>query len=128
MDITKIQDFIAAGTDLVTGKDLFCYSIPPKVSRCVTVLLDSSYAYVDPELADTFRNRFQIIVRDSDFQRGNDRAWEMFNLLKSEVPIDFVTYRANYVRPAHAPMHYRRSDSDEIEFSVNFDVRYVLTR
>lgn len=123
MNLLPIQDFIQSQTDLVNGQDLFVYSMPAQVQAGALLVQESAGNVVHHETPGIFEGRFQVIVRDTDYSLGSQRAWELFYLL-TLLEKDLTDYVVTYCRPRHTPMPFSRSDGDLIEFSINFDLRY----
>lgn len=123
MNLFPIQDFIQSQTTLINGVDLFVYSMPAPVTAGVLLTHESAGNRVDHEMPGIFEGRFQVIVRDTDYDLGFQRAWEIFYLL-TLLEQDLTDYIVTYCRPRHTPMPFSRSDGDLIEFSINFDLRY----
>ena len=126
MNLDPIRDYIAANTTLTVGKDLFSYSMPPQVDKGVLILTEAAGNRVDHEVKGVFKGRYQIIVRDTDYDIGMLRANQMFNLLDL-LEENMGTYVVTYSRPRHTPLPFSRSEGDLIEFSINFDLRYRNT-
>lgn len=123
MNLLPIRNYIAANTDLVPRKTLLVFSMPADLKSGVVLVPSPVGGRIDHEIPGIYEERFQAIVRDPHYQPGMDRAEELFNLL-TLLNVDMGEYVVDYCRPRHTPFAYPRSDSDLLEFSVNFDVRY----
>lgn len=126
MNLHPIRDYIAANTSLKVGETLFSYSIPADVDVGVLVVSEPAGNRVDHEIKGVFKGRYQIIVRDKDFDSGMLRANQLFTLLDL-IETDMYEYVVTYSRPRNTPLPFARSDGDLIEFSINYDIRYRNT-
>lgn len=75
------------------------------------------------------RVHFQMIVRCQDFAVGYDlatRASQALTLVDDSTSLP--GYKINYLRPRHEPVSYPLSAGNNLEFSVNFDVNYVIVQ
>ena len=125
MDLLPIRDYIASEKPFYeTAHNLFVYSMPPQVNIGVLIVTEPSGAEVDHEIAGVYKNRFQIIVRHSDYEAGQAMAIELFHLLniRAQALGDYWFY---YIRPRHLPIPYRRGESDLMEFSINYDTHFA---
>lgn len=122
MYLEAIQDHIAANTTLQTGVDLFVEGFPAHADTGVLLTTEPlADPGVDIELRGRFRHRFQVIVRDPDRADGQARADELFWLLFNSKRQSLGDYVVHYMHPRHAPIPYRRSEGDAVEFSINVD-------
>jgi len=126
MNLSPIRDYIAASSNMIVGRDLFVYSMPATVKRGVLLVTESAGNHVLHETPGAFEGRYQIIVRDPDYEKGYARAEEMFDMLNL-IEMDLTTYVVTYSRPRHTPLPFSRSSGDLIEFSINFDFRYRIS-
>jgi len=123
MNVYPIRDHIAANTDLVVGETLFSFHMPPDIKRGVLVITENSGDRPDHEISGIFKARYQVIVRDYDFDNGMRRAEDIYALLNL-IETDMNDYVVTYSRPRNTPLPFSRSSGDMIEFSINFDIRY----
>lgn len=125
MNLAPLQTYIAKQhPDYEVGRNLFIYSMPPDIEHNILLVVETAGARVDYELKGIHDNRFQMIVRDLDYDRGYDLARTLYDTLWLEnKTVEGVYFY--FSRPRHLPIPYRRGDSDLMEFSVNFDARFV---
>jgi hypothetical protein len=125
MDLFVVQDYISTQLPkLEQGRDLFVYSMPETVSKGVLLVAETANARVDDDIPGLFHNRFQVIVRHVDYTEGYAQAKALFDTLNVRMKV-MGAYRFDYIKPMHLPIPYRRGASDQLEFSVNFQARYI---
>lgn len=126
MDLEPIRDHIGTLLPrLAVGVDLFAYSMPAQTSRGVVVVAEPAMSSIDYYIQGVYKHRIQVIVRDSDYTRGMKTANEISDLLKGE-RLTIGNHFFDFIRPRHLPMAYQRGESDQMEFSVNYDTRFTI--
>ncbi len=106
------------------GVDLFINNIPARVEEATALMSD--LMPIDPELPNYRKGRFQVVVRSRTHAAGYGRAQSVTAALTMENRA-LTGYKINYSRPQHEPFDFPRSEGNGLEFSVNFDVNYVIT-
>ena len=89
---------------------------------------ESECTKVDYELPEYRKTSFQIIVRThtQKYLSGDAIARGIFKELNlSEVQLDSIFIK--YLRPRHEPVSFRGSPGNNVEFSINFDICFVIT-
>lgn len=123
MNLDPIRDYLEEAIyTLTTGRTLFSYTMPPTVTRGVLLIPSQTGLEIDHEVGGSSSGRFQVIVRSEDFDAGSNLAY----LISKELTLlnkALTEYVVVYCRPRHQPVYFPRSEGDQIEFSVNFDVR-----
>lgn len=123
MNLEPISNYIAANTDLEQGTTLFDYVMPSGIKSGVLLISEPSLNQVDQEIKGVVRGRFQAVVRGKSFTEGKTRAKELFDLLNL-LEMDLTEYTVTYCRPIAEPFPFARSEGANVEFSVNFEIRY----
>lgn len=109
----------------VMGKDIFV-NTSPNVSECI-LILDQTYGNtVNPQLPNYYNDSgFQIIVRNKQFEKAKEIAYNIMEILKIEKSKQVDNLWVNYCYAKHLPRSYARSDGNICESSVNFALNYV---
>lgn len=126
MKLEPIATYLEGQTTLVTGQTLFVYSMPDTIRRGVLLRLPLTGTPIDHEIPGRYFTSLQAVIRDNDYTRGETTAntvKDALDLRHVQVGDMFLTY----LRPRHLPIPFPRAESDLIEFSVNFDVRFKDT-
>ena len=126
MDLNPLVRYLENQGVGVVGKDLFSFSMPDSVTRGVVLMAPLSGVKVDNELGRCyFEGKFQAIIRDPSYQDGYERAEEVRNALtKDYLVVEGQTFKK--IHPKHLPVPFKRSDGNQIEFSINFDIVFVV--
>jgi hypothetical protein len=110
----------------VQKKTLFINRLPVTVPTGILLKTTTAGTPIDWELPGFFRGKFQAIVRDPDFTAGAALAQQVSDALTfDETQLDGIYVK--YVRPRNLPVAFPVNDADLIEFSINFDICFVLT-
>jgi len=126
MDLIPVRDYLMQEMPrFEDGVDLFVYSMPAQVHCGVVILAEPSMSHIDYYIKGLHKHRLQIIVRDSDYERGMTLANEIMTVMEVN-RVEMGTMMFDFIRPRHLPIAYPRGESDEIEFSVNYDTRFVI--
>lgn len=86
-----IKDFITANIPKwVFGQNLFIARMPDQPNTCVT-LYDINGTRPDLGLKKElyFRDAFQVVVRDVNYQQAMDNAWELIDVLQGQYGLEF---------------------------------------
>lgn len=123
MNLDPIRDYIASNSDLITGKDLFSYFSPHTAQSSVLLVTGATGNMPDHEVKGVFKGRYQVIVRDPNYDAAKARASALYDLLNL-LETDMGEYVVTYSRPRNTPVPFSRSEGDLVEFSINYDIRY----
>lgn len=127
MNLFDIQDYIVSQvTDLQISVDLFVFHMPETVKSGVLLALDTAGARSDDTIPGLYHNRFQTIIREVNYAEGYAMAKNISNVLDVR-GLTLGSIRYDFIKPNHNPIPYRRGQSDLLEFSVNYKVRYIET-
>lgn len=107
------------------GKDIFI-NTAPNVDKCI-LILDQTYGNtVNPQLPKYYNDSgFQIIVRNKQFEKAKEIAYNIMEILKIEQSKQVDNLWINHCYPKHSPRSYARSEGNVYESSVNFSLNYV---
>lgn len=107
------------------GKDLFLYHSPAEVENCIIVFPSNEPAAIDAELPFYRKARFQLIVRNVRYQDGLDVSKALSDAL-TFTEKETTQMKIKRCRPLYEVRIYRRSEAGVIEFSVTYELIYVL--
>jgi len=127
MKLEGIQDYLEAEDVGETGVDLFINHMDDEVKEGVVLMSPLTGTYIDHELPNYRKGSFQVIVRARDYESGDELARTISDLLTLEntrTTIDDMAIK--YMRPKHEPIVFPRLQGGGLEFSVNFEVAYVI--
>lgn len=128
MNLAPIAQVIEDAGLAKGGTDMFLNIFPAEVETGVLLRSPLVGTKIDYELPDYRKSSFQIIVRThaQNYLSGLTLANDISNaLLFDETALDAMYIK--YIRPRHEPVSYRTTPGNNIEFSVNFDICFVIT-
>lgn len=129
MNLMPIANLISDAALATPGVNLFVNMYPADVTLGVLLLSSPDGTKINYDLPAYRRGEFQVIVRvaSSDFVTGETLIKDIVRLLtvESETQLDLVM--AKHIHPLHEPISYRASAGNNVEFSVNFEMVYVIT-
>lgn len=105
--------------------DIYVFHLPDTVSEGILLLHNLSGARLDPNLPDYKKAKFQIIVRNPNFESGYALAKQAMDAFKVVKRYSDGVMLINFIEPLHDPVSYPSSKGNFIEFSVNFETAYV---
>jgi hypothetical protein len=120
-DIVTLLENAGLGT---VGTDIFAYHAPAEAHNCIIVYPSNDPPPVDPERPFYYKGKFQVIVRNADYNAGLEvckaiqAALTFFN-------VDTAQMTIKECRPLFQARIYRRSGSGDLEMSINFSITYV---
>jgi hypothetical protein len=106
------------------GVDLFTYYAPPEVASSIILFPSADPPVIDPELPYYYKGKFQIVVRNEDYDIGLELCKQLSETLtihNTQVGNTFI----KMCRPLYQPRVFRRSESGVLEMSITFDIRFV---
>lgn len=125
-DIEKIALYIQNNGYGTVGVNIFNYSMPAEVQEGIMLKVPLQGVPIDPYLPEYYKTPFQIIVRSKDEIIGKNLADNILTLFHNMERVDFDGFRINQMIADSLPIRYPRSDSNCIEWSLNFNVNYVI--
>lgn len=107
------------------GVNLFKNSMPHAVTLGIALMGKLQGDMINYELPGYRKTGFQLIVRAKSFSAGEELVQQAVASLTFE-QLEIGNIKFNYVRPRHDPVSFPTSDGNNTEFSVNFDVCFVI--
>lgn len=115
MILEKIADRLDAAA---LGVSVFINQMPEDAEKSILLADPLSGIMVDHELPGYYQGQFDLVVRHSNYQQGEQLCKDAVAAIKMEnVTIDAVRFL--YLRDNHLPVSFPSSKADFIEFSVN---------
>lgn len=106
-------------------KKVYINSMPSTVTPGVALMGKLSGDLINYELPGYRKTGFQVIVRAVNREVGLQLINEVIGELTfTNREVGDIYF--NYSRPRHDPVEFPAGDSKNIEFSVNFDVCFVI--
>lgn len=106
------------------GTDIFAYHSPSEVNSCIIVYPSNDPPIIDPERPFYLRGKFQVIVRNPDYNVGLDLCKQIQSTLTFN-ETETSQMKVKQCRPLYQARVYRRSGSGDIEMSITFQIIYV---
>lgn len=122
MNLKPFYDLLKS--KLPPNEVLFMYHMPETVKRGILVLHSLTGARFDNDINGYKKAKFQLIIREVDFQSGYALAKQAMTALKVERVTQGLAY-FHFINPLHDPVAFPKSAGDFIEFSVNFETIYT---
>ena len=113
------------------SKTIFIHRMPQDCKRGLLVKAPIQSQPIDYYLPGLISPNIQVIARANHPEDGesliNDASLALTTQLRQnfDPPLHGII-QINYIRPTHLPWNYPRSDSSEMEWSVNFDCSLVI--
>lgn len=120
-DIAVLLENAGVGT---IGTDIFAYHSHPDVSNCIIIYPSNDPPAIDAERPYYMRGKFQIIVRNANYQAGLELCKTIQATLTFN-EVETAQMKVKQCRPLYQARVYRRSGSGELEFSITYQVIYV---
>lgn len=127
MNVQGVVQYLHDQGLAVIGSDLFIHHMPESVNEGILVIGPESGTMIDHHLPGYRRTSFQLIIRANEYGSGEERAEKISESLTG----DGISMQGMYVKrvhPRHEPIVFPSSKGDLLEFSVNFDIVYVVTQ
>jgi len=123
--INSIADYLNSEGLATTGQDLFVYFAPPETRNCTILFPSNDPPVIDPDTPGYFIGKFQVITRNSRHSDGMTNCAIMSEAL-TLVDFDLPEIYIKMCRPLYQPRVFRRAESGLIEFSVTYDIRFIV--
>jgi hypothetical protein len=125
--LKDLSDYLEIQGTVEQGNTMFLHTMPPEVNKAVMLRVPLGGTSIDHELRGYFKTSYQLIVRHTQVQPGFDLANSLLKkLFFSEKQLNNIYVK--FSRPKHQPVMYRRSESGNFEFSVNFEICFTDTK
>lgn len=106
------------------GQDIFYFSAPETVQRCLIVLDNADETLRDESLPGYKKSRFRVVARDPDYLEAMTAANAVVAALdihrETHGPLTFKRMKAEY-----DPIAFPVPDSDVIEVAINMWAAYT---
>jgi len=123
--IAEYAQSVGAGT---IGQDLFAYNMPETPNIGILLRQPLVGAEIDYELPGYRKSKFQVVVRckATQIEQGRATIDDFVAKITLMQETALTGYTIKFMRPRHDPIVYPISEGANLEFSVNFDVVYVI--
>ncbi|CAB4122125.1 hypothetical protein UFOVP26_84 [uncultured Caudovirales phage] len=128
MNLLPIAQVIEEAGIAKAGTDLFLNLFPAEVETGILLRSPLTGTKIDYELPEYRKASFQAVIRThaQKYAIGDTMARAVFGVLTFE-DIQLDTIYVKYIRPRHEPVSFRGSPGNNVEFSINFDICFVVT-
>jgi hypothetical protein len=108
------------------GETIFANNVPSHVLLAVGIYSKLTGATIDYELPGYRKTGFQVVVRCQDYEVGEELMHKAVQALTILMTENLPGHEVKYMRPRHELVSFPVSSGNLTEFSVNFDVAYVI--
>ncbi|MGJ0628984.1 minor capsid protein [Xenorhabdus bovienii] len=99
------------------GKDLFCYYMPPQVTRGYLVMTPNDGISIDPELKGYYQDIFPFMIRAESIVKLNQLSTKVMDIIETrDISIGGVYF--NSIQPVTLPAIYPQNDGGSFEAGV----------
>jgi hypothetical protein len=129
MNINCLYNRLIAANLGVEGESLFLHTMPADCRQGILLKMPLTGVVIDYELPGFFCTKVQAIVRAQSQVAGETLAKQVSAALEIRLrstlagPPDMLV---NWLRPLTLPIVYPRSDGNGLEWSINFEICYVM--
>ena len=100
-----------------SGKDLFCYYMPPKTPRGYLVMSPTDGIRVDPELKGYYQDIFPFMIRAENISKLNQMSTAVMDAINGR-DIDMIDVYFNVIQAITLPTIYPQNDGGSFEAGV----------
>lgn len=114
------------------GTDIFVHRMDAECPKGILLRLPIAGIDTDFNLPGYYKTQIQAIIRDANQQSGDAMAVRvmaqltMYERIFTDPDTGAFLMQINQMYPAKLPIIYPRSEGQEIEWSLNFDVSYAI--
>lgn len=122
--LSDVAEYLAdQGLGNTTGSnvDIFVANLPDDPANCIALFGLQGGQLPNPNVREFFYQRFQVIIRNTDYETGGAKMMAVRNALHVKIGIDFDNFK---VLRCHAQQDGGPIGQDKkgrFEFSINFD-------
>lgn len=127
MNLLSVAEYLDMNGFGRRGKDLFVGFMPSGVEKGILLLEPITGTPIDHELPGYRRAKFRVVVRDADHNSGKDTAEKVSEALDLQ-NVSLSKMDIKHMHPLHDPVAFPVSEADHLEYSVNFETVYVITK
>lgn len=125
--LLKVFAQIIADKGVATlGQDLFVGYMPPEIDIGVAILGTIMPRRIDWNMPPFRKDVFQVVVRHIDCVNGFGYCDRIKNALTITEETKRDGIKINYIHARHHPIMFPRLDSDNFEFSINYNYCVAL--
>lgn len=133
MRLDLIANVLDAEDFGVIGTSIFTNHMPFDCQSGILLRVPLTGIGVQHELPGYFRDIVQLIIREKTIAAGDVLAARVVARLTTQQPQTYneivggaFAMRVNQMLPQHLPIRFPRSEGGYTEWSINFDVSFVL--
>lgn len=128
MFLKTLAQYAASVGGGIIGKTLFAYNMPETANLAVLLRQPLTGAQIDYELPGYRKTKFQVVARckPTEIEQGHALIEGFVQKITLMQETSLAGYKVKFMRPRHDPIMYPISEGANMEFSVNFDVVYVI--
>lgn len=128
MFLKTIAEYAESKDAGTIGVNLFAYNMPETSNLGVLLRQPLVGADIDYELPGYRKSKFQVVVRckPAEIEQGRAKIDDFVQKITLLTETALTGYLIKFMRPRHDPIMYPISEGANLEFSVNFDVVYVI--
>jgi len=128
MFLTTIAEYAESNGAGTIGRDIFAYNMPETANLAVLLRQPLVGTAIDYELPGYRKTKFQVVLRckPAEIMQGKAAIDDFVEKITLHQETTLTGYKVKYMRPRHDPVMYPISEGGNMEFSVNFDVVYVI--
>ncbi|MDC9582349.1 minor capsid protein [Xenorhabdus sp. PR6a] len=128
MILEAFTEYLGSKKVGVIGKDLFCYYMPPKVTRGFLVMSPNDGIVIDKELTGYYQDIFPLMIRAESISKVTELSTSiMKHLSVRDVQIKGVYF--NFIQAVTLPAIYPQNDGGSFEAGVVIEFScYILNK
>jgi hypothetical protein len=131
MKLEALAELIVADGLGVIGQTLFVYQMPASCKSGIVLRLPPTGNSLNHYIPGYISGKFQVIIRDTSYEAGNEKSNRLSKLFTFFEPKDFLDeqnrlyMRINQCFPCNTPIIYPRLENNLVEWSITFDVNFI---
>lgn len=127
MKLTEFTNYLEGKGRGSQGKNLFAMEIPADCTQGILLVGPPAGVPIDAELPAWRDTHFRLVVRSTDYLKGEQLAWDVSADLTIAQELQLGDLLIKRCQPLNEPRAYRRSVGAYWEFEVDIEVQYVDT-
>lgn len=127
MNLIPFADILQDDGLGIQGQDIFIFMIPMEATRGLLLRNKLRGTHIDYELPGFHKTFFQLIARAPAYQEGEqliESAIVSLTMMEKQLSGMYV----RYCRPKTMPVAFPLSDGNLIEFGVDFEIAFDVTK
>lgn len=125
--LSELADYLARegiGSSTTDPVNIFVGSYPDSPDNCVALLGLLGQTQPNVNIADFEYPRFQIVVRNIDYETGAGKLREIRQAIHDKLMITTEHFVALYIQAEQDGYPIGQDDKGRFEFSINFNAQY----